>query len=619
MLEELRTEEIRKPLSTSFSSLEKEARHKRITSSDFAIVISGADYPKLKPLEKLGIQFFGTDIIFAAIILVCEKYNLVMPYADFASGKSVNHASKSERNKIINAQNEVINRIFSLLSFSIANDGKIQILFKEDNVDITDNAVQLAVEDDGRINKLQAFQGLMNRSLSIMKLMSDRVDGLGMIVSSPSQARINGPVIAVNGTSSDQLAWKKNADVMVSDLEGDAVISNAILREIILHQQILERREKLSEHIAKGEIELEPEFEVENWPKHALMEHIKNQAKPIILDETKKVGILCDEQDIRYQTIFRLTTLPFSQLFNNGQELVEKLRNLGVYDDWRNILKLESESFEGYQLQENVVRAVVREQLVIIDNRLKNSPLPVKDILTRTGIFSETGWVMEKDSGNVFAVRYDDSGKEIGRKTVRFGLVEPELATQFHHAFHYIHTPRSGAAYGFFLEDDVTPFSVLAIEPIDRTYKENMLLMHGYDPRYCLDLARLYSRPGTPFNTSSTMFSLVFANLKENRPETQAVLSAFMPTYATGKSMLSGGFDHAVLVKPNRHYFGKKIINGQVVWEHLTKRRTNEASELISIHPDMPMLPVVELMTRLKSPRFKPIPEIAGKMVVSNQ
>lgn len=616
-------EMVRQPISTSFRDIPRQYRHAAILNQPLTVsfqtdegITADARLKELQKLEALGIRFFGIDVIFASVVQILHTLELTIPHAEYADGPSLDSLNKSDRRTVMTEQKNFFDFLFQSLSITFEERGTKIVLRMSDGTqqDITRNVYQRVAQGDHAIDDMRRFQGLTNRAMGLLKKLSEDGKSFAMVVTSPSQAMTDGPVIGVNGLQEVPLNWRKDADAIVT---GPAdTISLAILKEMVRYQHMQSTRAALKEGLITGEIVTEPEFKVEQWPKHPLMNYIKTQAIPFIADETEKSGVLCDEQDIRYQTIFRLTTFPFNELFHNGDALVAHLKSIGVYDDWHKILSLVDADFNTYQLNEELIREVAREQLIIINDRLSHSPLPVKEILTKSGIFAEDGWRMEKEGGQVFAVRYDDSEQEIGRKIVRFEAVDHELASAFHHAFHYIHTPRTGQAYGFFLEDETIPFSVLALEPIDRDYKHNMLLMRGYDPKQCVDLSRLYSRPGTPRNASSTMFSLVFSDIKTNQPEIQAILSAFMPTYATGLSMLSGGFDHPVLVKPNGHTFGAKEVDGQVVYEHLTKRRRKEAQSFVSTHPDMPMLPVVELMTRLKEPRFEPFEELDGKMVV---
>ncbi|MFL5658313.1 MAG: hypothetical protein ACJ8CB_29530, partial [Ktedonobacteraceae bacterium] len=116
----------------------------------------------------------------------------------------------------------------------------------------------------------------------------------------------------------------------------------------------------------------------------------------------------------------------------------------------------------------------------------------------------------------------------------------------------------------------------------------------------------LYSKPGTPGNTSSSMFSLVFSYLRVNYPEAQAILSSFMPAYASGVSMTSGGFDNPVLVKPLEHTFVERTIDGITCYEHVTNRRMVEAPGK-KLWNRFPLLPTIELLSSIQSPRFTPI------------
>ncbi len=229
-------------------------------------------------------------------------------------------------------------------------------------------------------------------------------------------------------------------------------------------------------------------------------------------------------------------------------------------------------------------------------------------------MFAEAGWVIQKRGVNVFAAQEEGVTAASGLVPLEFREIDPELAKQFHSDLHYIHTPRADIAFGLYASGDDLPFSVLAVEKIDRPYKQNMLMIQGYDPRYCYDLTRLYSRPGTPGNTSSSMFSLTFNYMKAVYPEAQAVVSAFMPSYATGISMTSGGFDNPVLIKPLVHTFEERQANGSSAWEHITKRRQLDA-EGRRIRSKFPLLPTVELMSSLQSPRYTPLVEAKDFMV----
>lgn len=377
------------------------------------------------------------------------------------------------------------------------------------------------------------------------------------------------------------------------------------------------RRNRLHAAIQNREIEVVSQFEREQWPSHPVMNQLKKEAAPVVKDVMRETGLQCDPLDLLYQTLFRATTLPVADVFQNGDRIEAHLREIGAYDNWRNLLSLDPWAVTQ-PINHDLVRSIVEEQAIIVGERIASTQLPVEDILGRKGIFGEAGWQMVKSNGNVFAIRPegDRLGEDsVEKKRVEFVPVDTDLAKEFHRVFHYIHTPRAEKAFGLFLEGEELPFSIVAFDAIDRDYKKDLLLMQGYDPEKCLDLARLYSRPGTPFNTSSTIFTLAFEYFRQNEPDVQATLSAFMPSYAHGMSMISAGFNDGVLIKPGKHTFGKKEIDGTEVWEHLTNRRSDESQE--TALSQWPLLPVMELLAPIqRRTRFSQFPEVKDKMIV---
>lgn len=159
------------------------------------------------------------------------------------------------------------------------------------------------------------------------------------------------------------------------------------------------------------------------------------------------------------------------------------------------------------------MEAVVREQAAVIKDRLRQSSLPLEQILIPNGIFTEQGWVIQKRGGEVNAIQKDGITSLSETIPLMFEEIDPLLANQIHNDLHYIHTPRS-------------------------------------------DIALAY--------------------LKTNYPDIQAIMSSFMPSYATGVSMTSGGFDNPVLINPLDHVFARKDVAGDTVYEHLTRRRRQE-------------------------------------------
>lgn len=419
-------------------------------------------------------------------------------------------------------------------------------------------------------------------------------------------------------TSNEANSEANRVDKVVVTTEKQEV-SHAFIEEVDQFTNFRERRSKLATGVTNGEVTFHECFKRESWPHHPIMDHLKKQVGKTIGEMLLKSDFRGDPLDLTYQTLFRSTTFPMAEIFNNGQELELYARRMGAFKDWKNILSLDPNIVEKFEINGEVVIPIIEEQKLIINHRITSTSLPVEDILGRKGIFGEQGWQLLKADRDIWAIKSAEDrigGVVSDQKSVSFRPVDINLAKEFHRVFHYIHTPRAQIAFGMFLENEELPFSIVAFDAIDREYKKDTLLMHGYDPRKCFDLARLYSRPGTPFNTSSTIFSSAFGYFREQGLDVQAVLSAFMPTYAHGMSMISAGFNDGVLIKKGGHLFGKKEIDGKIVFEHLTKRRGDEAVE--TVESIWPLLPVMELMAPIQKPRFLPFEGVNEKMVAIN-
>lgn len=436
----------------------------------------------------------------------------------------------------------------------------------------------------------------------------DNNQGIVAILDAPVRNK-NGPSIQIQDSSVEERIFNQKQADRIVPVSTDSLKHTGILREIVRHGELGVCRETLQEDINNGKIKLIPAFKRDNWPTHPLMARIKELSSPVIADVVKKMDVLCDEQDIKFQTLFRLSTIPLDKLFYQGDELQQALLHQGSYYSWANIPKISNVLLEQFQLQEDLVRVIVREQLLIISNRLKSSTLPLNDILRPAGIFSEKDWKVVKRDDNIYVF----NKRTEQQVPVTFKKIANDLAASFHRDLHYIHSPRSDISFGLFLESrpDI-PFSVLAIQKTDRVYKQNVLLALGYDPGRCIDFTRLYNCPGAPFNTSSAIFACAFQYLGKNYPNFQAALSAFMPTYTSGLSMISGGFDIPVMVKSNVQAFQARELSGETVWEHLTARRQEKGASIIK--SVLPMFPTIELLRPIKEPRFEPLQGTKGKM-----
>ena len=600
--------------SSTYLSKSKQDRKEIFLGQNIALTFS-EEIPtvdrntEIAKLEKLGFSTISLRFILAGFSYISKNEGREIPYPQYSSIKDVEGLSKKARTDIISQQDQYANSISSRVVISkepISNVSKIGVLNSSGDIeDITEKTRRFLTETDDDVEFLYNNRICLGKAIGILKTYMDKNTGILAILDAPIINQ-KGPSIQIDGINKKSFNQKQADRVLNS---GDMSTQHfGIIKETLRFSQIKTRREALQEKINDGSIRLTNSFKRDKWPSHPLMNRIKALSVPLIVDEVKKSGILCDEQDIRYQTLFRLATYPLDKLFNHGEQLQEELLHQGSFYSWSNIPKISDVLLEQYEVQEELVRHTVREQLIIINDRLKNSDLPLDQILIPSGIFTEINWMFLKSNNELF-ITNKDSGK---RMRVEFRQVENNLATSFHRDLHYIHTPRSGTSFGLFLEDDNLPFSVLAIEKIDRKYKENVLLALGYDPEHCVDFTRLYSRPGVPFNTSSAIFACAFQYIEKNYPDIQAALSAFMPTYASGLSMISGGFDTPVIIKEGRQTFQPKLIDGKEVWEHVTARRKD--IDIKSIRSAIPMFPTVELLRTIKKPRFEPLSGIKGKM-----
>jgi len=388
------------------------------------------------------------------------------------------------------------------------------------------------------------------------------------------------------------------------------------LREAINFSIISQRRIDLIKAVKAGQIETVSTFTKENWPKHPIIEHIKQQIIPIVSSFIAENRIICDPLDLEYQALFRITTFDLKDIFVDGNELKNYCVNAGIYQNWINILNLDPSVIVNFQISSELVNKVLEEQARIIQDRIKKSDLPIEQIVVPSGIFAESGWEITKDGENIInSIQKDSNGNILNARRVFFRPVDTIIASRIHNDLHYIHTPRTDMAFGFFLEDRQLPFTTLAIGSIDRAYKQNALLLFGFDPRNAVDFTRLYSRPGVPRNASSAIFGEAFSYIKHNYPKIEVAMSAFMPSYASGLSMLTGRFETPILAKPNIHYFYDAKIGDEATMEHLTKRR--QTMKGVTFIPSiLPLLPTIELLCSIHKPRFDPILQAGKDMIL---
>lgn len=565
-------------------------------------------------LSELGVAIITLQHILAAAHIVVNDTGRTMPFDEL----NVSEAPRKQRGAINAAREEFVRSILADISIDTLN-AEVHYYFNQE--DITQRIVPSSFS--GNIHRQTWINGI-NKYLSDI-LCTQKFDcPIAFVAVDPRRMTddkltpVVGLLVSNDESSlrptSQEIRLRKKVDATILLPASIEQLTREIAEVISYFTELRAQHASLRTELADGRIKLEKQFDRNNWPTFELMNNVKREVRRIVHEVVGERTVLCDMLDLEYQTLFRLTSLPIEEVFEDGVSLQAYLKDSNAYNYWRDILALDSEKVTN-PIKPQIVRAIVEEQLLIIEERLRNTTLPLDALLSRQDIFAEPDWKLQKYGGTVAAIKVQD-GIVVDSRAVLFKPVDPAYARELHSVLHYIHTPRATKAFGLYLEGDDLPFSVVAFDTIDRPYKKDLLFMHGYNPEKCLDLARLYSRPGTPFNTSSTIFTLAFTYFKENEPEVQAILSAFMPTYAHGMSMVSAGFNYGVLVKEWRHSFAKRRINEQTTWELVTKRRTDDSQTIIN--SQWPLLPVFELMASLKAPRFTPFSEIEGMMISRN-
>jgi hypothetical protein len=317
----------------------------------------------------------------------------------------------------------------------------------------------------------------------------------------------------------------------------------------------------------------------ENWPKDQLMTKMRLEMAASVSTFMNSNKALCDPMDLRQQVLFRLTTFSIDQLFEQNEIL--------------NSRKAED---------------TIAEQYSIIRQRLNKSELPLAELLKPEKFFGKE-WHIEKQ-GNISSIVNHTRSERVALEVREIDL---KYAKAVFRDLHYIHTERAELALGIFIHGRELPFSIIGLARVDRYYKHLALMAQGYNSANCWNVTRLYNRPDSPMNTSSTMFGKAVAYLKLHYPETEAIITAFTPSFATGKSMVAGGFNIPILSMPLKLTFGNPTGLG---WERLTNQRMSHYNgEILSNR--LPLLPIIHLMRPILKPKHV-APDKINKMLVLN-
>lgn len=279
-------------------------------------------------------------------------------------------------------------------------------------------------------------------------------------------------------------------------------------------------------------------------------------------------------QDLKHQAAFFLSTVEPSDLFKNFHEF--SIQPAGDFVGNRPVVNKE------------VVREAVDSQEKVVERFIHETPDDVKYLLELRKPFSKDSTILKRNNGIYFSNNLDLIPVELRE-------VPLDYAYSVHENLHYIHAARGEMAFGLFLDGYDIPFSVLTVDKIDRNYKKEAILMSGLNPSTCLEFSRLFSRPDCPMNTSSFMLSSVKDILKKRYPSTQAIMTSFMPAYASGKSMICSKFDTCLFSKELWHEFYE--VDDLIMHRVRRRKQSNCIRE-----NKFPLSPTLYLICKLRNP-----------------
>lgn len=331
--------------------------------------------------------------------------------------------------------------------------------------------------------------------------------------------------------------------------------------------------------------------------KDSLTSHISGELLPLVKEFIDSNNAVCDREDLRKQVLFRLLTFDTRDIFNNGAELDEYLRETGIYSDWHAIPLVQDGMLAGYRLNGRLVNRLLSEQYRNIRTRIERSAIRLDDLIKAHGIFDEPDWYIRREDGRICASHSD--GRTV---PIEFREVDSKYASSLFNDMHYLHAPRVDIAFGLFLNGGDMPFSVQGVCRIDRNYKRDALSLRGYDAENCWEFTRLYNRSGSPMFTSSFIMGNTVRHLKRSFPRTEACITTISPSLENGRSMVGGGFGSILLAKPERLMFARD--EGLPEIRRITQRQLSDGQEIT--HNRIPILPRLVMARYVSKQRNTP-------------
>lgn len=303
-------------------------------------------------------------------------------------------------------------------------------------------------------------------------------------------------------------------------------------------------------------------------------------------------------------------------LISELRKRIAKFLPSGLYDpqDLEHQILSRLTTFDPKNITDQVIKDVIKEQRLIIDDRLKNSKFDLEYLfrgLTGKGndLNIKRRLQMTKNSnGHIFAMSKDGIALEVLFKKVE----DEEIINLFTNDLHYIHDGRTrGETFGLYFAYDKLPWAIETTESsvLAKEYKRKALLAHGVDPNKAIELTRLYTLPGSPRNAISILDGLIRNYYTEKGLE--AIYTTTMPMYSKTKgATISGGMDKVLLVKNLRHKFVTVQIDGKTCYRQATTAfiANNQIDDCLVSHKNFPLMLVVEVFTYLNKPSIESLP-----------
>lgn len=552
------------------------------------------DNPKVERVISL-ICNQGMKPISVSYILYCFAYamkeaELELPFpGEYLTAKDL-VLSRDIKKEVLHKRSEFIRSVADTLKF-VSNNNRLSVEFK--GKDITDLIRKNRCKLRNFATEIGKYSSIIGYATEIVKDYAKNGAGYVIFITNKNLDKDISLIVLT-----DQLVNYPHLP------HAKYISSDSFIQSIQREQQSSIYFRQTSANLDCN-LSISKSFTAKNWPHYPLMAEMKKQVAKELDSMVADSHFVFDHQDLIYQILFRLTTVPPKKLFGN-QYIVSYL--LEHAQNWRKLERIKIEEIKSMDINRKYLRKIISEQVNVTINRLAKSKLPLSDILNSEMVKQPRGKLV-RSNGKIY---FYDSEKQ-NRSVINFKPISVEMAMNFHNELHYIHCARCELAFGLFMNNEELPFSVLSLQKIDREYKRKGLLCFGYNPDRCIEFTRLYNWPGSPLNTTSIMFSEAFGYLRKHYPYLEAAITAFMPTYSSGLSMLTGGFNIPIILKPNIHSFQR--FRGNKYWEHAVNRNLIESKNIKQIKTKMPLLPVIELLSPIKQPLKRPLLKLGRDII----